>query len=143
MPGGRAIEVPGYPGRRDQQAEGEAHAAHQTGNGPCIGFFEDIGEFGYPFGLVNGFALAGAEAFGGEAENDVGQEVEPAPELVVHELGADSGCGATEEREGGPEQRGDTVPCWGRRRAGAGGRYCSLRAASCRRAAVTAAPVIV
>jgi hypothetical protein len=60
--------------------------------------------------LVGGLPLAGAEACGSEAENAVGEEVEPAPDLVVNEPGGDSECGAAEEREGGPIPAG-VMPC--------------------------------
>jgi hypothetical protein len=64
-------------GGTNKEAERVSGADDETSDRPGFGFFEDVGEFGEPFGLVDGDALGGAEATGGDTKNGVGQLVEP------------------------------------------------------------------
>ena len=105
----------------------------------------EIGEFGEPFVFVDRNLPGGVQPAGSKPENEAGQVVEPAAYLFIDEFAGHCGDGAAKEDEARQRVAGHAVPPWGlsRARAGTGGRYCSLRAASWMRAAVTAAPVMV
>ena len=94
------------------------------GDGAGFGALQDVMEFGEPFVVVDGFALAGVELGGGEAEDGAGCEVEPAPDFFADEITQGSQGEGRGEEDGGPCRAGHVVPPRGARRgrAGAGGR---------------------
>jgi hypothetical protein len=82
--------------------------------------------------VVDSGALGGIEAVGGEAEDGVGQVVEPVTYFFACHV-AEGGRGeGGEESERGPEIAAHAGVPWGlgRMRPSAGGRYWSLSAAS-------------
>jgi hypothetical protein len=142
---GRAVESAGYLVGGTEDAECVYGAGDEPGNGTGLGSAQDVGELGEPFILVDGGALAGGEAAGGEAEDGVGHVVEAVSYLLAGHVAECGHAEADEETDPGPEVAGHAGLPWGlgRVRTSAGGRYWSLRAASWRRAAVTATPVMV
>jgi hypothetical protein len=80
---------------------------------------------------------------GCQAEDGVGQVVEPVADFLAHHVADRRHAEAAEDAQGGPQEAGHAAPPCGRRRPGTGGRYRSLSSASWMRAALAAAPVIV
>jgi len=70
------VEVVRYAAGGNEYAERVPGAGDEAGNGPCFGSFEDVGEFGEPFVLVDGGELAEGEAPGSKAEDGVRQMLE-------------------------------------------------------------------
>src|SRR6185503_8471706 len=72
-----AVEVAGDARGADEDAEGVPGAGHEASDGSRFGSFEDVGKLGDPFILVDGDPLGGGESAGSEAEDGVGQVVQP------------------------------------------------------------------
>jgi hypothetical protein len=93
----------GYAVSSGQDSECVSGTGDQEGDGPVFGSFEDVGEFGKPFVVVNGCALARVKAMGSEAEDGVGQVVESVVYLLSDHAAEDGHAQGAEDAQQGPE----------------------------------------
>ena len=133
----------GNPAGCDEDAESVIRSGDEPGDGPGFIASEDVAELRQPFIVVDGGTSAGVKPSGGDLENGVRDVIEPVSDFLAHHVTDDGNAKTAEEGQDSPGTVAHAVPPCGRRRAGMGGRYWSLSAASWTRAAVTASPAIV